>query len=232
MMNIRWMRSAAVAAVVVAVSASSSFAGVIVSGAADPLSPGLGIVTIPLILTSSPGNDNTADANSNNNITIATKAFEHNDYIDIVFTVTPTAPFSTPGSITEYRVVETVDNATGLPWSSYNMQLGFGTGAGFVPSLAGDSLDFDAPPDNDPPPTSGIMPTVVRPTEDSLLYTGGIHGAIQHTYEFHIDVPNLAGDSTYQFTLRQAPVPVVPEPGTIALLGLALCGTAACRKSR
>ena len=215
MMKTPWI--ALVVALVIGVFATSTVsAGIILSGAPVAGSPGLGNVTIPLILTATPNNDNTADANANNNITIATKAFQHNDYIDIVFVVQPTAPFTNPGGTTEYRVVETVDNATGTNWVNYSMQLGLGTGAGFT-MTAGDGLDFDTgAPGNDPPPSSTAMPTVSRPNEDTLLYSGGIHGAIQQTYEFHLDVPNLAGDSNYTFTLRQFPTPI-PEPATLLL---------------
>ena len=222
MMKTQWI--ALVVALVIGVFAASTVsAGIILSGTPVAGSPGLGNVTIPLILTTTPNNDNTADANSNNNITIATKAFQHNGYIDIVFVVQPTAPFTNPGGTTEYRVVETVDNATGTNWVNYSMQLGLGTGAGFTMTAPGDGLDFDTgTPGNDPPPSSTAMPTVSRPNEDTLLYSGGIHGAIQQTYEFHLDVPNLAGDSNYTFTLRQFPTPI-PEPATLLL---ALCFSA------
>ena len=215
MMKTQWI--ALVVALVIGVFAASTVsAGIIVSGTPVAGSPGLGNVTIPLILTTTPNNDNTADVNSNNNITIATKAFQHNDYIDIVFVVQPTAPFINPDGTTEYRVVETVDNATGTNWVNYSMQLGLGTGPGFT-MTSGDGLDFDTgAPGNDPPPFSTVMPTVSRPNEDTLLYSGGIHGAIQQTYEFHLDVPNLAGDSNYTFTLRQFPTPV-PEPASLLL---------------
>jgi len=224
-MKMQW-RCLFVAAVAATIS-SGARAGVIQSAAVNPLSPGLGIVTIPLILTSTPGNDNTDNVNANNNITIATKAFEHNDYIDIVFNVVRSGPLTGTGSVTEYRVVETVDNATGINWSSYTMQLGFGTGGAFVPSTAGDGLDFDTP-HNDPVPSSGIMPFFSRPTEDSLVYFGGIHAAIQHTYEFHLDVPNF-GEAPYQFTIRQAPV-AVPEPATCVLVGLCVTLAASMRR--
>src|SRR3954463_14373998 len=190
MMKTQWF-ALSVVLVIGVFAASTVSAGIILSGTPVAGSPGLGNVTIPLILTSTPNNDNTADANSNNNITIATKAFQHNDYIDIVFVVQPTAPFTNPGVATEYRVVEAVDNATGINWVNYTMQLGFGTGAGFTMTAPGDGLDFDTgTPGNDPPPSSTAMPIVSRPNEDTLLYSGGIHSSIQQTYEFHIDVPN------------------------------------------
>src|SRR3954447_4762938 len=129
MMKTKWF-AVSVALVIGVFAASTLSAGMIVSGTPVAGSPGLGNVTIPLILTTTPNNDNTADVNANNDITVVTKAFQHNDYIDIVFVVQPTAPFTNPGGTTEYRVVETVDNATGTNWTNYTMQLGFGTGPG------------------------------------------------------------------------------------------------------
>jgi hypothetical protein len=219
------LRMTLVAAIVVlALGAGTVSAGIIVSGTPVLTSPGLGVVTIPLILTTTPNNDNTADANSDNNITIATKAFEHNDYIDIAFIVQGSAPFSNPGGTTEYRVVESVDNATGTNWSNYTMQLGFGVGSGFTVGPSNDGLDFDTGAlGNDPPPSSNGLPLVARPNEDTLLFSGGTHGAIQRTYEFHIDVPNVNGDGTYTFTLRQFPT-AVPEPSTVGLFAVAVFG--------
>ena len=54
------------------------------------------------------------------------KRFDFNDYIDIEFLVVPSQ------GVTEYIVSEFVDNNTGLDWSSYHMQLGFGVGGGFT----------------------------------------------------------------------------------------------------
>ena len=63
--------------------------------------------------------------------------------------------------VTEYRVFESVDNNTGINWAGYTMELGFGIGAGFVPSPPGDGLDFDAPL-YDTPPISSAFSNVAK----------------------------------------------------------------------
>src|SRR5688500_6573758 len=104
-------------------------AGTIVS--ANPASgPGLGLVAVPNIVTTLANNDNEVGPGSNN-IAIAIKRFDSNGYIDIEFNVVG-------GGTTEYLIFEGVDNNTGVPWINYTMQLGFGTGANFQQSAAGD----------------------------------------------------------------------------------------------
>jgi hypothetical protein len=212
------------AALMVAVFTAPASAGIIT----DPLStpagpapvasgPGLGLVAVPVILTGTPNNDNVpAIGVLDNNIVVPLKRFDNPDYIDIIFTVAPS------GAVTEYSVSESIDNNTGINWSAYRMQLGFGFGPGFTLSPAGDGLDFDFPT-FDLPPTSTAMPIVVS-SEDELLFTGGIHSAGLQLYDFRIDVPDLSTLPDFgSFTLRQIPVPV-PEPSTVVLAGLTLVG--------
>jgi hypothetical protein len=206
-----------------ALVANIASAGVITSAAVDPLSPGLGTVSVPLILTLTPGNDNSSDPLSGNDILVGTKAFESNEYIDIVFTVASSS--SPTGPVTEYHVVETVDNDTGVDWIAHNMYLGFGTGAQFVASPAGDGLDFDTP-EMDPLPSSTAFATVVV-NQDHLHFSNGVHGSIQENYLFRLDIPN----NITSFTLRQIPV-AVPEPSVLALGCLAIASLAGIRRSR
>ncbi len=137
--------------------------------------PGLGFVNIAAILTTNPNNDDSPGALPDNNIIVPLKRFDSTGYIDIPFTITPTA------GVTEYQVTEFVDNNTGFNWNSYNMMLGFGTGAGFTQvGGTGDGLDFDTGPPggNTTPPTSTIMPTVTRPNEDTLVFSGGTQARV------------------------------------------------------
>ncbi len=188
--------------------------------------PGLGFVAVPAVITLTPGNDNVpAPLVPDNNIVVPLKRFDFNGYIDIVFTVIPTA------SVTEYAVTEFVDNNTGLPWVGYDMFLGFGTGAGFVLSAPGDGLDFDFPT-YDTPPSSTAFPVVAAPDPGTLLFSGGVHGSGAQPYTFRIDVPDVSPVGTLgTFTLRQIPVPI-PEPSALVLAGLSVVALAAYRRHR
>jgi hypothetical protein len=185
----------------------------------DPVAsgPGLGLVAVPAVITGTANNDNVPGLAPDNNIVVPLKRFDNLDYIDIEFTVSNT------GGVTEYFVSESIDNNTGIDWSGYRMQLGFGTGGAFVKSVAGDGLDFDDPT-YDTPPTSTGLPTVITGMtsgdEDELFFTGGTHGAGLQIYQFRIDVPDIsrAGGT---FTLRQIPI---PEPATVGLACIALVG--------
>jgi hypothetical protein len=191
------------------ITAASGFAG----------SLGLGTVSVPIFFTLNPANDNQAGGGAaDNNIAVPFKVFDNNGYIDIEFTVTP------DNGVTEYRVTESVDNNTGTLWSQYDMILGYGVGAGFVPATAGDGLDFDFNT-FDTPATSSAF-TFVANAEKTLVFSGGVQGSGAQTYEFRIDVPNIqAAGGLGRFTLRQVPTQV-PEPATLALAGLALVGLA------
>jgi hypothetical protein len=162
-----------------------------------------------------PNNDDVA-GDSLNELLVTQKAYFAVGPVDLEFTVAPT------GGTTEYTIREGVDNGTGIPWSSYRIELGFGVGALFTPSPAGDGLDFDALDFNSPPDFSGSgFFTSVSWGEDVLVASGGIFpvgGFPSPLYRFNIDVP----DGISSFTIRQQPI-AVPEP-TSALLVLGLFG--------
>lgn len=202
---------------VTALSVAPALAGVITAPPAPvAVGPGLGTVAVPAIITVQPNNDNVPSPQFlDNNIFVPIKRFDHVGGIDIEFFVQPS------DGVTEYQVFESVDNNTGVPWSSYRMVLGYGLGANFVPSGAGDGLDFDAP-QYDLFPISSAMPLVGMPNEDTLVFNGGTHGTGAESYQFRIDVPDVPTVNFFsRFTIRQIPV-AVPEPASLALVGLAI----------
>ena len=161
-------------------------------------------------------NDNVVGT-SPNSIMVLQKDYTAIGPVDLVFDVIDT------GGTVEYEFTEGVFNNTGLDWSGYHIELGFGTGAGFVKSGAGDGLDFDAP-DYDSPvsfdPGGSFFPSVTI-TEDDLIAGGGIMPdfAYAGNFIFHVDVP----DGITEFTLRQSPI-AVPEPSVAGLLLFGLLG--------
>jgi hypothetical protein len=215
MMNKHGMKSV-VAAALVALLSSAASAGIIATSPAPVASgPGLGLVSVAAILSPNPNNDNqTGGGISDNDLLITLKRFDSNGPIDIVFTVNPS------DGVTEYKVTEFVDNNSGFNWSNYKMQLGTGTGTSFVLSPNTDQLDFDAPFYDLPPTTSGSFGSIGT-TPDELTFSGGSQGSGAQQYVFRLDIPDLFQTST--FTLRQIPT-AVPEPSTLALIGMVFCG--------
>jgi hypothetical protein len=197
------------ACAVVVILCAPSFAGTIQPG---PVSsgPGLGLVQVPVVSTPTPNNDNVPTSGlPDNNIVVPLKRFDNNDYIDIEFTV------STSTGITEYKISESVDNNTGINWTGYRVQLGFGTGANFAMSPANDGLDFDAPDFDFPGPTSTSMGAGLA-SQDEIVFSGA-QGTGLAVLNFRIDVPDGLTDG--KFTLRQFPIPI-PEPSTALMLVL------------
>jgi hypothetical protein len=196
-------------------------------GANSGTGPGLGTVSVPAIITVLANNDNVpAPQVLDNNIFVPIKRFDHNGNIDIELHVAPSQ------GVTEYQVFESVDNNTGTNWNQYKMSLGFGVGGNFIPSPAGDGLDFDSPNFDTPPASSAFA--LVALGEDNLTFMNGSQGAAAETYQFRIDVPDLGlgvGGVGGTFTLRQTPVPV-PEPSALLLACIAIGGFVACRRGR
>lgn len=146
---------------------------------------------------------------------------------DIVFNVMNT------GGISEYNFTEEVINFTGVTWTDFHFELGFGTGENFMPSSVNDGLDFDFP-DKNPTPTNDATPDPMDPPqplfqnlmhmEDSIWWDNGKVDTLI-VFEYSIDVP----DGITQFTLRQRPT-TAPEPSFI--LGLFGVGSLALSLKR
>ncbi len=183
-----------------------------------------GIVVPPLMDV----NNDDVVGPSPNEVMVLQKDYKGVEHIDIVFTVMDT------GGVTEYAIIEGVQNASGLDWSSYHVQLGFGTGADFVISAPGDGLDFDAPFYNSTisfVPSPGFSFPTLTTSEDVLDADGGPgqpDGFYNEPFVFHIDVP----DGITSFTLRQFPVAIVPEPSTMLLSLLGLVALSMNRRPR
>ncbi|MCY2928756.1 MAG: PEP-CTERM sorting domain-containing protein [Planctomycetota bacterium] len=159
---------------------------------------------------SAPNNDDVAGA-SPNGVFITQKDYVAIGPVDLTFRTTDT------GGVTEYIFDEGVYNNTGLSWSSYHLELGFGHGVFFTPSPSGDGLDFDAPDYNSILsfyPSPGFFPSVTA-TEDDIYAAGGVMPTLSFAayFRFTVDVP----DGITEFTIRQSPV-AVPEPATLSLL--------------
>ena len=173
-----------------------------------------GVTIAPL---AAPNNDD-AVGTSPNDIWVTQKDYAVVAPVDIVFDVEPS------GGVTEYSFREGVQNSTGIDWTGYTLQLGFGTGAGFVPSTDGDDLDFDDPDYTSPPNFTTYFASAIPVTEDIIVASGGTHPNGMFSlpyYTFSIDVP----DGISQFTLRQQPIiDNVPEPNSILLALLASIG--------
>ena len=177
-----------------------------------------------------PNNDDVAGT-SPNGIFVTQKDYVAIGPVDLVFDVVNT------GGVTEYFVMEGVSNSTGLDWSSYHIELGFGIGAGFTKSVSGDDLDFDAPSFNsdlDFNPSPGVFPTVSA-TEDDIIASGGVlpNLGFAGNFLFHVDVP----DGITSFTIRQSPIAgghVVPVPAALSLglAGMLSLGLIAGRQRR
>ena len=124
--NLTWTRRLVAAQImmfVVGFSMTLPRAGQIVSVPIPTSSgPGMGFVNIALIVTPTPNNDDVPGALPDNDIIVPQKRFDSVGFIDTEFTV------STTSGVTEYQVVEGVDNNTGINWSAYTILLGFGTG--------------------------------------------------------------------------------------------------------
>jgi hypothetical protein len=200
--------------VVISLFALSATAGTITTF--DSASgPGLQSLSFNNFVAGTPNNDNVVGA-SDNQILINQKAFGTSDYIDMDFSVVAS------GGTTEYILVEGLANNTADTWTSYRIELGFGLGASFVSSVAGDGLDFDSPDFDSPAELAIPFFTTLVFGEDVITLEDGSMGPLSFSnLVFSLDVP----DGISSFTIRQIPV-IVPEPSSALLLLAGMIGLA------
>ena len=161
------------------------------------------------------------------NVLDVSKTFTQLTPIDMSFHVNDS------GGFTSYLFDEDVTNNTGVNWTDFHFELGFGTGNNFVQSSA--LLVFD--PTN--PAGSDSFLNGVQGDYTVDWTNGGIANGATGIFEVQIIVPDTAlalppgyvlGQNQYDFTLRQ--YPTVPEASSIALVGcaIAVLGFAARRR--
>jgi hypothetical protein len=207
--------------VVCLLSAATGRAGTI-TGVATTVFPGASTGSVgPIGLTPAPNNDNETGPSPN----VIPYSIFYNTFgtLEVEFEVTDS------GGVTEYRITQNVVNNSRVIWRDFHFELGFGTGANFVRSGAGDGLDFDTP-DRDPAPTGGAFTTLLH-GDDTIDWSGASIPSIGVVaFALAIDVP----DGITSFTLREFPTTaVVPEPSLAALAmsgGLALAALARRRR--
>jgi PEP-CTERM motif len=185
----------------------------------------------------SPNNENSVGPSPN--VVGLNKDFAGVGPIGIEFTILNSG-ITIPGT-TEYFFDELrglgIINHTGVAWTDFHFELGFGSGAGFVQANPASGLDFDTP-NRDPTPTASNF-TILNHQAETIDWSGGsILNGQTAFFTFSVDVPDWSaaipvgfetrdsqGNITgYRFALRQTPSidAPVPEPGTLALTGLGM----------
>ena len=160
----QWVRVSSLAAFALGACANAEAAAI--TSVSQFLLPGFSTGTLgPVGANPAPNNDNTAGASPNlipASIFLNAGGF---GILDFEFNVLDS------GGTTEYFHTPLMVNNSGVTWTDFHFQLGFGTGASFVTAGPGSGLDFDTPT-GDPPPTSSAF-TVLAHAPTSLEWSGG-----------------------------------------------------------
>ena len=121
----------------------------------------------------------------------------------------------------------TVFNDSGLDWPGFELILGTGLGGAFAASTPGDTLSFSEPFSSTPPSETTAFFADLLIDEDRLLFSNGLLPAGQ-TAQFtaYVTVDDLSDNP---FTLRHV---AVPEPSSLALLGLGVLSLLGARRRR
>jgi len=116
------------------------------------------------------------------------------------------------GGLESIIIDETVLNASGTEWTDYHLILGHGLGGQFEPIDGLDGLAFLSA-------GSDAFDGAIQVSPGEFLFHGGLLAPGEEA-SFRLELTMPQGDPV-TFTLRQ--IPSVPEPATMALLGLAAC---------
>jgi hypothetical protein len=235
----RWLRLGGMTVAVLTAVAARAEAATITS-INEFILPGSSVGSLTFSLAVAPNNDNTATPSPNTISNPGLGVFLNAGgfgILDYEFNLADS------GGTTEYFFTTNMVNNSGIAWNDFHFQLGFGTGAAFVPVGAGSGLDFDTP-DADPAPTSSVFPILNHQpnlvewsgaTVNYLLGTGG--GPFSAAFALSIDIPDgvaaLHPQGVNRFTLRSFPTAQqVPEPTALVLVGVGVACAALRRRIR
>ncbi len=143
---------------------------------------------------------------------------------DIDETATDMGPFDVQFEIRDISglvtgtgaIDKSVQNDSGVDWTSFEMILGTGLGDAFAASTPGDTLAFSEPFSSSPSELTNFFADLLI-EEDRLVFSNGILPAGQSAeFTVYVSVDDLSDNP---FTIRQI---AIPEPATLGVLILGL----------